>query len=150
MTTDTEIKKYMNTEKWREKLKSEDSYVTQFKKAKKSLALMIIVLNSVSSFFEKFKNIMTWEDPTRTAFFLGFSMFMYCALHTVGFRVVFIAGIAANFIKGIGYYKYLYPRNRQIAETTLMFITRKYFPEYNYNMKNSQAPWLHTVNFNSF
>ena len=92
MTTDTEIKKYMNTEKWREKLKSEDSYVTQFKKAKKSLALMIIVLNSVSSFFEKFKNIMTWEDPTRTAFFLGFSMFMYCALHTVGFRVVFIAG----------------------------------------------------------
>ena len=80
----------MNTEKWREKLKSEDSYVTQFKKAKKSLALMIIILNSVASFFEKAKNIIVWEDPIRTAFFLTFSMLLYCSLYTIGFRMVFL------------------------------------------------------------
>lgn len=53
---------------------------------------MIIVLNSVASFFEKAKNIIVWEDPIRTAFFLTFSMLLYCSLYTVGFRIVLIAG----------------------------------------------------------
>src|SRR5207249_4315478 len=71
---DQEIKKYQNTAKWKEKFRNEESLVTTFKKAKKSLALMTIVLNSVSNFFEKMKNIITWEDPIRTTLFIVFVM----------------------------------------------------------------------------
>jgi hypothetical protein len=87
---DQDIKKSMNTAKWKEKFRNEESLVTTFKKAKKSLATMTIVLNSVSSFFEKLKNIVSWEDPTRTTCFIVFLIFTYCALYTIGLRTMFL------------------------------------------------------------
>lgn len=94
---DQDIKKSMNTSKWKEKFRNEESLVTTFKKAKKSLATMTIVLNSVSSFFEKFKNILSWEDPTRTACFIAFLMFAYCALYAIGLRTMIL--LAGKMVK---------------------------------------------------
>jgi Plant phosphoribosyltransferase C-terminal. len=94
---DQDIKKFMNTSKWKEKFRNEESLVTTFKKAKKSLATMTIVLNSVSSFFEKVKNIVCWEDPTRTLCFMGFLMFAYCAIYAIGMRtMILLAGKYTN------------------------------------------------------
>jgi hypothetical protein len=89
---DQEILKLQNTSKWKEKFRDGESIVTTFKKAKKSLATMTIILNSISNLCEKFKNILYWEDPVRTIMFLAFMMFTYCMLCTVGMRILILIG----------------------------------------------------------
>lgn len=89
---DMDIKKLMNTEKWRYKLVDPDSLVTVFKKARKSIIAVTITLTKITGFIEKCKNIIMWQDSTRTFVFIVFSLLAYCIISVMGFRMVALLG----------------------------------------------------------
>ena len=86
--TELETKKMMQTEKWKYKLVDPDSLVTVFRKAKNSLVSLTILLAKVTGFFEKIKNIITWQDPLRTKIFILVSLIGYCTLSVISFRLI--------------------------------------------------------------
>ena len=87
-----ELIETFNTEKWRHKLKDDESIVSQLKKAKKSIVILTIVLTKISGFCEKMKNIMIWQDPRRTLIFFAFTLIGYCVAAVVPMKLLILAG----------------------------------------------------------
>ena len=94
---DLEIKKLMNTERWKYKLVDPESLVSLFKKFKHFLVEMTSFLTKTTGFLEKIKNIVTWQDPTRTLMFILIGTIGYCVLSVVGLRVLILLGSKCYF-----------------------------------------------------
>lgn len=112
---------------------------------------MTLILHKWSNFFEKVKNLITWQDPIRTTMFLAFLMFLYCAISVLGSRTLFLASVWSNFYFGLFYYKKLYPNNNKVVWETLRLVCHEYLPDHKEAIeKGRKNPWPTTINLNSF
>lgn len=146
-----------NIDKWKYKLRDDESLVSQIKKAKKSVVILTVVLTKLSGFFEKMKNLVLWQDHRRSMLFSIFTLIGYCIFAIVPLRaVIMIAGnyhllvllmltldlVWVKFIKGIFYFRNLSAKNRQSAIAAINLIMKKFFPDwYNQAPNNLSRPW---------
>jgi len=148
---DLEIKKLMNTERWKYKLVDPESLVSLLKKFKHLLVEVTVLLTKGTGFFEKIKNLVTWQDPMRTLIFIGIGTIGYCVLSVISFRFLILLGIWGNFAKGVRYYKNMYKKNKENAEHALRLILKEnyidYYPQVFGNLKGN---WPNISNFNTF
>ena len=89
---DVEIKKFMNTEKWKYRLVDPESLMSIYKRFKAALVGITVVLTRIMGIIEKFKNIITWQDPIRTEIYILIGVIGYCALSVISFRMLILLG----------------------------------------------------------
>ncbi len=87
---DLEIKKFMNTERWKYKLVDPESLVSILKKFKHLIIQMTILNTTALGVVEKLKNIVTWQDPLRTVIFLSIVTLAYCITSDISMRIVIL------------------------------------------------------------
>jgi len=87
---DVEIKKLMNTEKWKYKLVDPESLMSILKRFKAALVDLTVLLTRIMGLVEKFKNIVTWQDPIRTEIYILIGIIGYCSLSVISFRMVLL------------------------------------------------------------
>ncbi len=95
---DIQIKKDLNTEKWKYKIEDEDNLVTLLLLIKRILAGLTIMLTKTAGFFEKVKNLITWREPLRTSLFIVAGLIIYCVLSILPLRWVIIFGSKIRFL----------------------------------------------------
>jgi len=91
---DVEIKKLMNTEKWKYRLVDPESLMSILKRFKAALVDITVLLTRIMGIIEKFKNIVTWQDPIRTEIYIVIGVIGYCSLSVISFRMVLL--VASN------------------------------------------------------
>jgi len=148
---DVEIKKFMNTEKWKYRLVDPESLMSIYKRSKAALVDITVFLTRIMGLFEKFKNIVTWRDPIRTEIYILIGTIGYCLLSVISFRMLILLGIWGNFARGITFYKNLQKKNKEAAEHALRLTLKESYSEYYPQIfGNLTSPWPTMPNFNTF
>lgn len=90
--SDLDLIETFNIERWRYKLRDDESLVSQIKKAKKSIVILTIIMTKISGFCEKLKNLVIWQDQRRSLLFGIITLIGYCIFEIVPLRVVIMIG----------------------------------------------------------
>lgn len=90
--SDLDLIETFNIEKWRYKLRDDESLVSQIRKAKKSVVILTVILTKISGFCEKLKNLILWQDQRRSLLFGFIALIGYCIFEIVPLRAVIMIG----------------------------------------------------------
>ena len=91
--TATENKKILDPKKFQNMDSNENKGIYEtYKTFKKSMAFLDITLTAISNFFEKWKNLITWEDKRRSLYFILFTFIAYLFIEVLTMRVLIFIG----------------------------------------------------------